>query len=114
MTDCRKENTKTSSFITEFGEKWIFPIEKNSIFSRITNSEVFEEIDARKKEAEDKLVNYGFLKEDKQRAKDVISQMIMAMGYSDYDIAFNEKKPVGTMLIPQENYESIHPEKTSK
>ena len=81
--------------------------EKNSIFSRITNSEVFKEIDARKKDAEDKLIEYGFLREAKQRAEDVISQMIMAMGYNDYDIVFNEKKPKGTTLIPTYEGENL-------
>lgn len=64
--------------------------EKSSTFCRIENSEVMDEVQQRKDEAEQLLGEYGFMQEVEKRAKEVISGMIAAMGYSDYDIIFSD------------------------
>ena len=62
--------------------------EKSSSFCRIENSEVMDEIQQRKTDAEQLLMEYGFMQEVEKRAQEVISSMIGAMGYKGYDIAF--------------------------
>ena len=42
----------------------------------------------RKTDAEQLLMEYGFMQEVEKRAQEVISSMIGAMGYKGYDIAF--------------------------
>lgn len=63
--------------------------EKSSSFCRIENSEVMDEVQQRKSDAERLLVEYGFMQEVEKRAQEVISGMIVAMGYSGYDIIFS-------------------------
>ena len=62
--------------------------EKSSSFCRIENSEVMDEIQQRKTDAEQLLLEYGFMQEVEKRAQEVISGMITALGYKGYDIAF--------------------------
>lgn len=69
--------------------------EKSSSFCKIENSEVMDEVQQRKADAERLLVEYGFMQEVEKRAQEVISGMITAMGYNGYDILFgNQREPV--------------------
>lgn len=75
--------------------------EKSSSFCRINNSKVMEEVQQRKTDAEQLLVEYGFMKEVEKRAQEVISGMITAMGYKDYDIFFSgSQEPVHLVTAP--------------
>ena len=47
-----------------------------------------DEIQQRKTDAEQLLLEYGFMQEVEKRAQEVISGMITALGYKGYDIAF--------------------------
>lgn len=68
--------------------------EKSSSFCKIENSEVMDEVQQRKADAERLLVEYGFMQEVEKRAREVITGMITAMGYSGYDIRFgNQREP---------------------
>lgn len=66
--------------------------EKSSSFCRIENSEVMDEVQQRKADAEQLLVEYGFMQEVEKRAQEVISGMIAAMGYSGYDLLFGSQR----------------------
>lgn len=85
--------------------------EKSSSFCRIENSEVMDEIQQRKTDAEQLLVEYGFMQEVEKRAQEVISGMITAMGYKGYDISFRGKRKqtrlpesTATEPIPQQAF----------
>lgn len=85
--------------------------EKSSSFCRIENSEVMDEVQQRKTDAEQLLMEYGFMQEVEKRAQEVISGMITAMGYKGYDILFHGKnKPMRhieatvTDTIPQQTF----------
>ena len=68
--------------------------EKSSSFCKIENSEVMDEVQQRKADAERLLVEYGFMQEVEKRAQEVITGMITAMGYNGYDIRFgNQREP---------------------
>ena len=85
--------------------------EKSSSFCKIENSEVMDEVQQRKANAEQLLVEYGFMREVEKRAQEVISGMIAAMGYSGYDILFSgEKEPVKLVEVtPSEERQAPHP-----
>ena len=75
--------------------------EKSSSFCRIENSEVMDEIQQRKTDAEQLLMDYGFMQEVEKRAQEVISGMITAMGYKGYDIFFSgSQEPVHLVTAP--------------
>ena len=85
--------------------------EKSSSFCRIENSEVMDEVQQRKTDAEQLLMEYGFMQEVEKRAQEVISGMITAMGYKGYDILFHGKgkrlqltESTATDTIPQQPF----------
>jgi hypothetical protein len=70
-----------------------------------------DEVQQRKTDAEQLLMEYGFMQEVEKRAQEVISGMITAMGYKGYDILFHGKnKPMRhieatvTDTIPQQTF----------
>ncbi|MBO5137831.1 MAG: DUF4230 domain-containing protein [Spirochaetaceae bacterium] len=67
--------------------------EKSSLFSKITNAELFAEISRRKEEAQQRLIKHGLLDATEARVKLEVTQMLSAMGYNGYDIAI-ESKPL--------------------
>ncbi|AEE17610.1 DUF4230 domain-containing protein [Treponema brennaborense] len=66
--------------------------EHSSLFCKINNSEVFDEIDARKKASEALLVEHGFLTEAADRAETVVTQLLAALGYGGFDVVFRTVK----------------------
>lgn len=72
--------------------------ERSTSFCKIENSEVMDEIQQRKSEAEQLLVEYGFMQEVEKRAQEVISGMIVAMDYSGYDIVYSWQKKEPPLL----------------
>ncbi|MBO7175193.1 MAG: DUF4230 domain-containing protein, partial [Spirochaetaceae bacterium] len=60
-----------------------------------------DEIQQRKTDAEQLLMDYGFMQEVEKRAQEVISGMITAMGYKGYDILFSgSQEPVHLVTAP--------------
>lgn len=72
--------------------------EKNSIFSKITNIELFNEISRKKHEALDRLIENGLIQATETRVKMEITQILSAMGYMDWDMAIEMKE---TKLLEQ-------------
>lgn len=79
--------------------------EKDGIFCKISNEEILQEAENRKKAAEQKFIEYGFFEQVKNRAEDVISQMLDSLGYGSYDIFF--QAPKNPKLLAKETWTKI-------
>ena len=66
--------------------------EKNSIFSKISNMELFDEITRKKQEALDRLIDNGLIQATENRVKMGITQILSAMGYMDWDMSIETKE----------------------
>lgn len=79
--------------------------EKDGIFCKISNEEILQEAENRKKAAEQKFIEYGFFEQVKNRAEEVISQMLDSLGYGSYDIFF--QAPKNPKLLAKETWTKI-------
>lgn len=85
--------------------------EKSSSFCRIDNSEVMDEVQQRKADAEQLLIEYGFMQEVERRAQEVISGMIAAMGYSGYDILFGNQREPERLVESSQSQSAVPPDR---
>lgn len=75
--------------------------EKSSLFSKISNTELFAEISRRKENALQRLVAHGLLEATESRTRLELTQLVSAMGYMDYDISMEALPPAALDSITE-------------